>query len=163
MVLLWFPQKSEASTYSPIPADSPQIASEDGTILNIEHQSQNQPPEGLRDTLLQKNMLLILPAFFTSSLRYAVLSHLVQYASNRFTLRISEGAYFYTETAIVNILLFLFIVPNLTRHLRKKYEIRRDRIDLFTVRISLLILAVGSLFIGLSPSTTILPISKFPL
>lgn len=163
MLQLWFLPNSEHPSYSPIPADSSPADTEDITSVGIETRSQYRPPDGLRNTLLQKNMLLVLPAFLTGSLRYAILNLLVQYASNRFKSRISEGAYFYTETATVNILLFLILVPTITSHIRKKYGIRQDTIDLYTVEISLLLLAVGSFLIGLAPSTTVLQISKFSM
>ena len=105
-------------------------------------------------------MLLALPVFLTGSLRYTILNVLIQYSSNRFGLKISEGAFFYTETAMVNMFLFLLLVPILTGYLRTRYEIRPPKMDLFMCRTGVLNLALGSLLIGLSPSTKVLPVGE---
>jgi hypothetical protein len=110
--------------------------------------------------LSNKNFLLALPVFLTGSLRFTILNVLIQYASNRFNLKISTGAFFYTETAIVNMLLFLFAVPILSSYLRTNYNINAQTIDLFMSRICVCFLCIGSLLIGLSSIVEFLPISR---
>jgi MFS family permease len=111
--------------------------------------------------LLKKTVLLTLPVFLTGSLRYTILNILIQYSSNRFNLKISAGALFYTETAVVNMFLFLLLVPTFTGYLRKRYDVRPQNLDLFMCRTGVVLLALGSLFMGLSPSRRVLPMGKF--
>jgi hypothetical protein len=117
------------------------------------------------DTLLSvfsnTKVLLTIPVFLVGIFRYTTLNVLIQYASVRFHLKISTGAMFYTETALVNIFLFLFMIPRLTAYIRKKYSVRPQRIDLFLVRSSVLLMCCGSLGIGLSWSGKLLPAGKF--
>lgn len=130
---------------------------EDGdTLQSTKHRS----IDGLVRLLSNKNILLIIPVFLVSDFRYTILSILMQYASVQFGLRISIGATFYTETAIVNVALFLFLVPQTTSHIRQRYQVRSQAIDLFLVRSSVCIMCVGCICIRLAPSSNILPIGE---
>lgn len=113
---------------------------------------------GLSSALFNRNMLFTVPIFLVGIFRYAMLNILIQYASVRFGLKISTGATFYTETAIVNIGLFLFLIPRLTAFIRQKYSVRPDIIDLFLVRTSVTLMCIGCLAIGLAQTSHILPI-----
>jgi hypothetical protein len=103
-------------------------------------------------------ILLTIPVFLIGIYRYTILNILIPYASIRFHTFIYSGALYYTETAIVNIILFLFLIPNVTSHVRGKYNIRPEAIDLFLVRMSTSLMSVGALFIGLAPSAHLIPI-----
>ncbi|KIN00283.1 hypothetical protein OIDMADRAFT_125274, partial [Oidiodendron maius Zn] len=107
--------------------------------------------------LSNTNVLLTIPAFLVGIFRYTTLNVLIQYASVRFGISIATGAMFYTETALVNIFLFLFAVPTLTIYVRKRYGVQPQRIDLFLVRSSVLLMCCGSLGIGLAWSGILLP------
>jgi hypothetical protein len=128
----------------------------------------SDPVDGTADrsvTLLLRalsdaNTLLIIPVFLVGIFRYTTLNILIQYASVRFGMKISTGATFYTETALVNIALFLFIIPPLTSYIRKGYNIRPQAVDLFLVRSSVCLMCVGCVCIGLARSSKILPIGK---
>ena len=117
--------------------------------------------DGLYSALSNRNILLTIPVFLVGTLRYSTINVLIQYASIRFGMKISTGATFYTETAIVTIFLFLFLVPGLSGHVRTKYNIRPQVIDLYLVRMSTCLLCIGSLSIGLASSLKILPIGKW--
>jgi hypothetical protein len=106
------------------------------------------------------NVLFTIPVFLVGILRYTTLSILVQYAHVRFKVKISTGATFYTETAIVNIFLFLFLIPQATAYIRNKYSVRPQTIDLFLVRTSVCLMSLGSLSIGLAPSKKLLPVGR---
>jgi hypothetical protein len=160
LLLLRVTPDSEKSNRSSPSVDSTLSANEGTALLAAEPRSQNHPVKGLRTALLQRKMLLALPIFLTGSLRFTILNVLIQYASNRFGLKISTGALFYTETAIVNILLFLLIVPALSSYIQTKYEVHPRAIDLFMSRTCVFLLALGSLLMGLSPSSEILPVGK---
>jgi hypothetical protein len=113
--------------------------------------------------LSNTNVLLTIPAFLVGIFRYTTLNVLIQYASVRFGISIATGAMFYTETALVNIFLFLFAVPTLTIYVRKRYGVQPQRIDLFLVRSSVLLMCCGSLGIGLAWSGVLLPPGKLRL
>lgn len=116
---------------------------------------------GVTSALSNRNILLVIPVFLVGIFRYAMLNILIQYASVRFGLKISKGATFYTETAFINIVLFLFLIPRLTTYIRLTYNIKPEIIDLTLVRTSVVLLALGCLAIGLSQSSAILPIGTF--
>jgi hypothetical protein len=127
-----------------------------------EHQDQktlsnSQFVNGLVSALSNRNTLLVIPVFLVGIFRYAMLNILIQYASVRFGLKISTGATFYTETALINIILFLFLVPRLTTYIRLEYNVKPETIDLVLVRTSVVLLALGSLAIGLAQSSVFLP------
>lgn len=127
-----------------------------------------QPADSMVDDLptaiSNTNILLVIPVFLVGIFRYTTLNVLIQYASVRFGLKISTGATFYTETALVNIILFLFAIPRLTDYLRKEYQVCPAVMDLMMVRTSVLFMCLGSLAIGLTPSSTLLPLGtiEFP-
>lgn len=121
---------------------------------------QSQLIGGIRSALSNKNVLFAIPVFLTGSLRFTILNILIQYGSNRFKLKISTGALFYTETAVVNMLLFLFAAPFLSFYIITKYHVRPQIIDLFVSRTCVSLLCFGSLLIGLSRTSKILPIGK---
>lgn len=112
----------------------------------------------LTDSLSERNVRLLLPVFLVGTLRYTTLNVVIPYASIRFGLKISRGATFYSETAIVNIILFLLVVPRTTSYIRKRYSVRPQVLDRWLVRISISLLCLGALSIGLAPSLKVLPI-----
>jgi hypothetical protein len=135
------------------------VPSDENTSLLRRSQISTQNPtiNGIAGALSHKNSLLFVPLFFTNSLRHTILNILIQYGSKRFELKISTGALFYTETAIVNIFLFLFLVPLLSSNLGTKYNIQPQMTDLWLARTCVCLLCLGSLMIGLSPSSKDLP------
>jgi len=147
------PQRSKRSPDYP---ESPILSDE--TITN----DSAKPSAVVRLLTLTSNpnVLFTIPVFLVGILRYTTLSTLIQYAHVRFKLKISTGATFYTETAAVNIFLFLFLIPQLTAYIRKKYHARPQTIDLFLVRTSVCLMTLGSLSIGLAPSKNLLPVGQ---
>lgn len=113
-------------------------------------------------TLANRNVLLVVPVFLVGIFRYTNLNILIQYASVRFGIKISTGATFYTETAIVNIFLFLFLIPQASAYIRKKYNVRPQVIDLSLVRMSVSLMCIGCLAIGFAPAVFFLPIGTPP-
>ncbi|KAH8808887.1 hypothetical protein F5884DRAFT_676898, partial [Xylogone sp. PMI_703] len=104
------------------------------------------------------NILFMLPTFLVVTLRYTTLNILIQYASIRFGYKISAGATFYTQSAVVNLILFLLVLPRLNTYIQDRYRIRSQMFDLSFVRISLCLLCIGSLLVGLAPSGPLLPL-----
>jgi cytochrome c biogenesis factor len=137
-----------------------QCGNESTALLTTKPLTRSSSVDGIRSALSNKNILLAIPVFLTGSLRFTILNVLIQYGSNRFNLKISTGALFYTETAVVNMLLFLFAVPMLSSYIRTRHNVRPQTIDLFMSRACVCLLCLGSLLIGLSPSSEILPIGN---
>jgi len=163
LLLLWVMPESQKSLDVPSSShhqDTMPHPSENSALLTANLPAHNSSVGGIRSALSNKNILLAIPVFLTGSLRFTILNVLIQYGSNRFNLKISTGAFFYTETAIINMLLFLFTVPALSNYIRTEHNIRPQIIDLFMSRTCVCLLCLGSLFIGLSPSKEILPISN---
>ncbi|KAM3080581.1 hypothetical protein ACMFMG_005523 [Clarireedia jacksonii] len=102
-------------------------------------------------------VLFSIPVFLVGTLRYTTLNVLIQYSSLRFGTSISKGSLYYTETAIINIFLFLFLIPKATAWIREQFGVRPESIDLALVRISVGMLLLGSLLIGFAPEKKWLP------
>jgi hypothetical protein len=147
------PRKSSHNISPQSTSEENEVESEDPRIL-----LKSQYVTGLISALSHRNILLVVPVILVGIFRYAMLNILIQYASVRFGLKISTGATFYTETALINIVLFLFLVPQLTAYIRLKYNIRPEIIDLALVRTSVVLMTLGCLTIGLAQSSVVLPI-----
>lgn len=127
----------------------------------MEDEYPQDKPSSLWDvvsTLSNRNVALVIPVFLVGIFRYVTLNVLIQYASVRFGMKISTGATFYTETALINIFLFLFLVPRLSSHVREKYHVRPESIDLFLVRSSVILMCTGCLSIALTQTRMFLPV-----
>jgi hypothetical protein len=146
------------SSYTAVPPNFGQEEHAEVSSLDPKIASKYQSVDGIISALSNRNTMLVIPVFLVGIFRYTTLNVLIQYASVRFGLKISTGATFYTETAILNIGLFLFLVPRLTTYFRLEYNIRPKTIDLVLVRTSVMLLAVGCLAIGLAQSSVFLPI-----
>ena len=154
------PRKSRHSSYSAIPQVTTAPAIVESSNEDLKTLSKSEYVNGLISALSNRNTLLVIPVFLVGIFRYAMLNLLIQYASVRFGLKISKGASFYTETAVINICLFLLLVPWLTTYVRSKYNVRLEIIDLFLVKSSVILLTSGCLAIGLAQSSEFLPIGK---
>ena len=154
-------RKNKRTTYHRVASDEALVESPANEEVHDPSKSTNNfSVDGLRSAFFNRNILLVIPVFLVGIYRYTTLNILIQYASVRFKIRISTGATFYTETAIVNIFLFLFLIPRTTNYIRITYKTRPEVIDLFLVRLSVSLLSIGALFIGLSPTSHILPIGE---
>jgi len=155
------PQPAKAKNLSTRTSNSEESLTT-GRMTDEDNTGKLTHPKSLADDLIAAlsipNVLLVVPVFLVGIFRYTTLDVLIQYASNRFGLKISTGAIFYTETAAINIALFLFIVPRATDYLRKKYSVRPLFMDLVLVRTSAILMCIGSLSIGLAPSGKFLPL-----
>lgn len=158
LLLLWLMPRPKLDSMTNLtrPLEIPdETASSSGTSNN------NRSVDSLIGALSNTKVLLTIPVFLVGIFRYTTLNVLIQYASIRFSLNISTGAMFYTETALVNIFLFLFIIPRITADIRKRYNVQPQKIDLFLARSSVLLMCCGSLGIGIAWSRTLLPAGMF--
>ncbi|KAL3426061.1 MFS multidrug transporter [Phlyctema vagabunda] len=117
--------------------------------------------DGIKAALTNRNILLTLPVFLVGTLRYTTLNVLIQYASVRFGMKLSKGATFYTEAAVVTIFLFMFLVPRSSDYIRTRYGVRSQKIDLVLARTSVTLLCTGALLLGLAPTAELIPIGLF--
>jgi hypothetical protein len=161
LILLVLMPDPPKSPHNPHHVPSPEAESSETSELS----PKTSTASTLFAALSNPKVLLTIPVFLIGIYRYTILNILIPYASIRFHRFIYTGALYYTETAIVNIILFLFLIPNVTSHIRGKYNIRPEAIDLFLVRMSTSLMSVGALFIGLAPSANLIPVGTlvFPL
>jgi hypothetical protein len=157
LILLWLVPRPKSNVEND--AANPSETHSHGNIIS-ENSDKSPAVDSLVSALRNTKFLLIVPVFIVGIFRYTTLNVLIQYASVRFGLKISTGAMFYTETAVVNIFLFLFLVPTLTTYIREKYDVRPEKIDLFLVRASVSLMCCGTLGIGLASSGKLLPIGR---
>jgi hypothetical protein len=145
LLLLWVMPSSQKSSETQTRASSSPTTTKPSIISS------------LTQAVSRPQVLFSIPVFLVGTLRYTTLNVLIQYSSLRFNTSISKGSLYYTETAIINIFLFLFMIPRVTAWIRERYHVRPESIDLALVRISVGMLLLGSLSIGLAPEKKWLP------
>jgi hypothetical protein len=106
----------------------------------------------LRSLLRKKTVLVTLFLFIVPAFRPITTHVLLQYMSVRFQWALSSSTVLISEIAVINIVLFLFILPKSVLWIKTHFKTPEDMIDLGVVRGSLFLLAVGSLLIGWAPS-----------
>ena len=124
------------------------------------HQKLKNSSRGLLDDFRTRNMLLTVPVFFVGLLRPSTLNVLIQYTSNNFKWKLSAAVILVSEVAAVNLILFLFVLPQLIRLLQRNYHLHPQVIDLAVVRVSMLLLSLGALLLGLAPNVPTLIVGK---
>lgn len=116
--------------------------------------AERRPGHSLLDILRNRNILLALFVLFIGALRQGTISVLLQYAAVRFGWPISRTAMLVSAIAASNLVLFLFILPQTVGFLTSRWRILPQLIDYNIVSASLVILAIGSTFMGFAPSMT---------
>ncbi|OJZ91606.1 hypothetical protein ASPFODRAFT_27487 [Aspergillus luchuensis CBS 106.47] len=101
-----------------------------------------------------KQIMLLLTAFLVYRLSRGSSWFLVQYISTRYKWTLAEANFLMSFKPALTIPLFLFILPAISRQLLK--TMKPTQKDLQLMRISIGLLAVGTLGIGLSPSVAML-------
>lgn len=117
------------------------------------HRAANNP-----SMLYQTNILVGLAVLFIGALRPAVVATLFQYAATRFGSPLAQTAMMISEIAVVNIVLFLFVVPQCIAWVSTRYELEAQTIDYTIVFVSLMVLASGAFLMAVAPSITLLHI-----
>lgn len=89
----------------------------------------------------------------------------LRYISNRFHLPLRLSSFLWSLRAAVQIILFLLILPFLSKIMITHFKIPSSKVDLHLARTSILILTLGSLLIALAPTLplAILGIAVFTL
>lgn len=116
-----------------------------------------------RDKPLSSNIMCILAAFFFSSISKQALQFLVQYASKRFGWTIAQASSLVTVKGVVNLLLLLIIIPQLSSMLSRHLSPRQK--DLRLVQGSIIFLIVGSTIMSFAshPVTFVAGVGLFAL
>ncbi|KAI9037665.1 MFS transporter [Aspergillus affinis] len=107
----------------------------------------------------QMGVILIGVSFLSSMLAGESLDYLVQYASKKFEWTLAEANYLVSFRAIANLVLFLLILPSITRTLTSRHHFSPKDVDLWTSRVSSIFGVLGAILLGLSPSTATVTIS----
>ncbi|CVK99414.1 uncharacterized protein FMAN_02256 [Fusarium mangiferae] len=110
----------------------------------------------LRFMLSSHNMCLAAVVFLISTFRGISLRALVQYASSRFDWKLSRTNALIGEVALVNLILFFFIMPALLRIVSKYLKSTPQVLNLGIVRASLSLLFLGSLLLGFATNSAFL-------
>jgi membrane protein YdbS with pleckstrin-like domain len=110
----------------------------------------------LRPLLKRRSIQMVLPIFFVGMFRMAIISVMMQYPRVRFGWKLSQVTSLFTAVAVLNLVVFLAIVPYLLQHLRTRYSTSEVSLQVALVRYSLLSTAVGCLIIGVAPSAMLL-------
>lgn len=144
---------SDATTQiAPVELDESTYLRESYSETAVDHPVEN----GLWWIFRCRNTLLVVPIFFVTTFRATTLSVLLQYTAVRYGWKLSSTNALLSEVAGVNLLLVLFFLPGLTSLLQYRYKIPSPKIDLSVARVSLLVLAIGSLLIGLAPTAALM-------
>lgn len=109
----------------------------------------------------KRSILLSLPIFFVGMFRMAIISVMMQYPTIRFDWKLSQVTTLFTATAVLNLVLFLVILPYWLRYIRSKYSTPDMNIQLGLVRYSLIATAAGCFSIAITPSAAILCLGNF--
>lgn len=127
------------------------------TMSSVDHgPSEQSQPKSTRRPLLavlrSRNMLLAFTILLLSALRPATLAILVQYVTLRFEWKYAQAAVLVEEVAIVNIVLFRVILPQIVPQILAARQIRTKAKDWAVVYLSLILLSLEAFLIGWSPS-----------
>ncbi|KAH6621598.1 hypothetical protein B0J18DRAFT_458077 [Chaetomium sp. MPI-SDFR-AT-0129] len=103
-----------------------------------------------------RNMRLAGAIFLVSTFRGISLRALIQYASARFGWNLSRVNGLISEVALVNLLLFFFIMPALIRFIPQRFKPSVQTLNLGIVQVSLALLFTGSLLLAFAPNSAFL-------
>jgi hypothetical protein len=106
---------------------------------------------GLRSLLRSRNVLITLAIFIVPAFRPTTTHVLLQYMSSRFHWKLSQSTIFISEIAVINIILYLLVLPRAILWIETRFNTPKEVIDLAVVRLSLLLLVVGALLLGCAP------------
>lgn len=118
--------------------------------------SSTSGPRSFLAVLVERNILLALFVLFTGALRQGTVLVLLQYAAARFGWPMSHTAMLVSAIAAMNIVLFLFLLPQAIAFLTSQWHVPSQLIDYNVVLASLCVLTVGALLMGLAPSMEVL-------
>lgn len=111
----------------------------------------------LSHAVTDSNILLVLLGHFICPVRQElVFQILIPYTSKRFTMPISKAGLILSLVASINLLIFILVLPAITRYLRVRRSFSASRIDTLTASTSSLLLAFGCILIGAASTLPLL-------
>lgn len=134
-----------------VPDEPAETVSETSGVSNATEVTPNTS-ENLLDKFKTRNMALAVPVFLVGLLRPSTLNVLIQCTSKYFSWKHAEAVILLSEVAIVNLTLFLVIVPQGMKIVRIRYHLHQWVLDLAIVRESMPCLSFGALCLGLAPN-----------
>jgi hypothetical protein len=105
----------------------------------------------LRFLLRSYNVLITLVVFIVPAFRPTTTHVLLQYMSSRFHWKLSQSTLFISEIAVINMILYLLVLPRAILWVKSRFKTPQEVIDLAVVRLSLFLLVVGALLLGCAP------------
>ncbi|KAI5793710.1 major facilitator superfamily domain-containing protein [Peziza echinospora] len=100
----------------------------------------------------ESRLSLAMVAFFVTSLGRQFLGILLQYVSVRYHWTIAQAGYLFSLKSITTILLFMAILPFITKYLTTIRSIHPTIVNLYVAKTSIVLLCTGALLIALSPT-----------
>lgn len=97
-------------------------------------------------------ILLLLMVFFIYPFQRQSVDLSLRYISNRFHWKLRQTGFLLSMRALINFLLLLALLPGLSHYLIKRLHLSSMEKDIVLARFSVLVLVVGALLIGLSPT-----------
>ncbi|KAB8238573.1 major facilitator superfamily domain-containing protein [Aspergillus alliaceus] len=115
-------------------------------------------------TLIRANGPTIIAtiSFLATYIAKDTLDFLVQYVSKRFNWSLAKANYLISFRALTNLLLFLFVLPTITKILSTQHSMSPPKIDLWISRISSLFGILGPVLLGLAPTPALMVLSLIP-
>lgn len=98
------------------------------------------------------NVLATLSLFIFPAFRPTTTHVLLPYMSVRFGWKLSKATILISEVAIVNIIVFLLILPQSTPWIKRRFGISAEALDLGITRSSLLLLMTGAVLLAFAPN-----------
>ncbi len=153
------PRQTESATLTPDNASERSVSTIDetdqqGFFTTIIKQASNSLKEsyGSLYVLHSLPILLLLIPFLMQPLIAQSVSLSIRYVSNRFHWKLRQASFLLSLRAFINFALLLALLPGLSWYLIKRLHFSATEKDLFLVRFSIIILVVGALLIGISPT-----------
>lgn len=153
------PRQTESATLTPDNASEQSVSTTDetdqqGFFTTIIKQASNSLKEayGSLSVLHSLPILLLLIPFLMQPLIAQSVALSIRYVSNRFHWKLRQASFLLSLRAFINFALLLALLPGLSWYLIKRLHFSPTEKDLFLVRFSVIVLVLGALLIGISPT-----------
>jgi MFS family permease len=153
------PRETESATLTPDNASERSVSTSDesdqqGFFTTITKQASNGLKEayGSLSVLHSLPILLLLIPFLMQPLIRQSVDLSIRYVSNRFHWKLRQASFLLSLRAFINFALLLALLPGLSWYLIKRLHFSSTEKDLFLVRFSVIVLVLGALLIGISPT-----------
>jgi hypothetical protein len=153
------PRQTESATLTPDTASERSVSTSDeidqqSFFTTITKQASNSLKEayGSLSVLHSLPILLLLIPFPMQPLIAQSVALSIRYVSNRFHWKLRQASFLLSLRAFINFALLLALLPGLSWFFIKRLHFSPTEKDLFLVRFSVIVLVLGALLIGISPT-----------